>query len=96
MKRFLLLFSTSICIASCTNKSTSAVTVIDKSTTTFAKARALLGLKMYKAVTISGDTLDVEVPEDIALNCKLPYKARMVKAADERFGHIKHAIGTNH
>ena len=83
----ILLVIISTAIFSCSYEVGMKVVVIEKTAQT--KLGAMIGaFPTYKAVTVSGDTVIVTVPEKFRLNNKLPYKATMSKNEAQKIGRI--------
>lgn len=64
------------------------VTVIKKAEKNLAEKMMGEGFRPYKAITPSGDTVDVLIDESIELKKPLPYKAVMTKPVETRYGFI--------
>ncbi len=100
MKKVTVLLSFSFAVLiifnSCANRQNyrANVTVIGKSKTFFAKADKVYagGNGLYLAVTKSGDTVPVRVPEKIAMDNQCPYEAVMVKSPSSTAGRISTVI----
>ncbi len=83
MKKTFVIFAVLVVtvFASC-KKTSQNVTVFRKSTDFASQAAKLTwNLHYYDAVAISGDTIRVQVSDDIALAHKLPFKGHMVQDA---------------
>ena len=93
MKKLGYLLLGAIFSASCEKMYNSKVLVFRKSSDLLSTARrGTIGLLTYDAVAPSGDTIKVDVPENIARNTKLPYNAFMVKNKGAAYGEIRYVM----
>jgi len=77
-------------LTSCVENNMLDVTVVGKAKKNFADEIMMMPSDGYcKAVTGSGDTVEVVVDESIYLDSVMPYKAKMRKPTETRFGFIE-------
>jgi hypothetical protein len=76
-------------LASCTQDSFTDVTIIKKSDPSIARSFVVHDDFCYEAKTLSGNTVTVVVEEAVFLAKKMPYKARMRKNSEAKFGFIE-------
>lgn len=76
-------------MTSCSDTKTYDVTVIGHSKGLLTGVqKAVVGIQSFDAITASGDTVKVNVSEEILLNHKIPFKAKMEKSETDNFGQI--------
>lgn len=87
MKKMLFIILIIVVLVSCDREIGIKVVVTEKAKVT--TIGSIVGaFPVYRAVTPSGDTVTVTVPEKFRLNNKLPYKATMVKGDASKIGRI--------
>ncbi len=75
-------------MTSCSDPKTYDVTVIGHSKGLLTGVQRAAGLQNFDAVTASGDTVEVYITEEILLNHKIPFKAKMEKSEILNSGKI--------
>jgi len=87
MKTIIFLFVLSgLIFASCSDPITYDVTIVRQVESDYPIADPIRNL--FMAVTPSGDSVKVIVREDVVLNNRLPYKAKMEKNTIVRYGYV--------
>jgi hypothetical protein len=91
MKKTMIISLVALCAfmtTSCSGPKTYDVTVIGHSEGFLTGVQKAAGLQNYDAVTASGDTVEVYITEEILLNHKIPFKAKMEKSEISNTGKI--------